>query len=72
MLHDASFEAEQFDPQRGGGVRRAIDEWITERPEAYELLVLEPPFWPGVCGVSLLKRRLRPTKRHDELSGREA
>jgi len=31
VLHDAAVDAAQFDPDREGGVRRAVDEWVADR-----------------------------------------
>ena len=57
VMHDAAQEAARFDPSASGGVRRALDEWIAPRREAYQLLVLEPPLWPAGCGLGLMTRR---------------
>jgi predicted O-methyltransferase YrrM len=57
VLHDAAVAAAQFDPDGEGGVRRALDEWIAGRRDSFDLLVLEPPFWPGVCGAGFVRRR---------------
>jgi predicted O-methyltransferase YrrM len=57
ILHDAGREAAAFDATGLGGVRRALEEWLGPRNEAYGWLVLEPPFWPNACGLALVTRR---------------
>lgn len=55
-LHDAAVAAKQWDPTGEGGVRRALDEWREASPH-YQVLILEPPFWPNDCGFGLVARR---------------
>lgn len=54
LLHDASAYATQWDSSGKGGVRRALLEWVQQHTMRYQLLILEPPLWPGVCGLALM------------------
>jgi predicted O-methyltransferase YrrM len=57
LLHDAAEYAACWDPSGAGGVGRALNEWIEDHTETHQLMILEPPLWPGVCGLGLLARR---------------
>jgi predicted O-methyltransferase YrrM len=61
-LHDAAVAAKQWDPTGEGGVRRALDEWRAASDD-YDVLILEPPFWPNDCGFGLVARRGAATSR---------
>jgi predicted O-methyltransferase YrrM len=56
LLHDAARAAAQFDRTHEGGVRRAIDDWTSDHAGTVQTLVLEPPVWPSVCGLGLMRR----------------
>jgi predicted O-methyltransferase YrrM len=56
LLHDAAREAAQFDSTGLGGVRRAMDDWVQRNPSKFHVFVLEPPFWPSVCGLGVMRR----------------
>ncbi len=57
VLHDAGLGAAQWDPTAQGGVRRALEEWMARHAARCQMLVLEPPLWPNICGLGLVARR---------------
>lgn len=54
LLHDASAYAARWDSTGEGGVHRALLEWVAQRNTRYQLMILEPPLWPGACGLGLV------------------
>jgi predicted O-methyltransferase YrrM len=57
VLHDASAFASRWDPTDQGGVRRALETWISDHRGEYYLMILEPPLWPAATGIGLVSRR---------------
>jgi predicted O-methyltransferase YrrM len=65
LLHDTSVFAQTFDAAGAGGVQRALDEWLSDHPEA-EFLSLNRHVKPGSnaadlvykdgCGLGILQR----------------
>jgi predicted O-methyltransferase YrrM len=57
VLHDASNFASRWDPTAQGGVRRALDVWLSHQADEYHASIFEPPFWPALPGLGLISRR---------------
>ncbi len=55
-FHDAGRDAAAYDPRGEGGVRRALDEWMSAAPSRYQLMVFEPPLWPNPTGLGIMRR----------------
>ncbi|WP_224360499.1 class I SAM-dependent methyltransferase [Hyalangium versicolor] len=52
LFHDAGSVAANYDPQKEGGVRKALDEWLAKRPtDLHSHMLLEPPYWANPCGA---------------------
>jgi cephalosporin hydroxylase len=64
-FHDAGPQAADYDALHEGGVRRALDEWRAARGADFQILVLEPPFWPNPTGLAVMCRRVgeKPRER---------
>lgn len=56
VLHDAGETARDFDPKKEGGVRRALKEWVAEKPADLEYIFFEQPLWANPCGLFLGKK----------------
>jgi predicted O-methyltransferase YrrM len=67
LLHDVSELATQWDSTGEGGVRRAFQEWSALYGDTQYELVLEPPLWPGVCGLGWIMRRAAPKPMPEEV-----
>jgi predicted O-methyltransferase YrrM len=55
-FHDAGRAAVTYDARGEGGVRRALDEWVSGHQGCYQLMVLEPPLWPNPTGLGVMRR----------------
>jgi predicted O-methyltransferase YrrM len=56
VLHDTSVEATEYDPDKMGGVRRAVREFCASHGE-FNPIFFEPPLWLNPTGMAMVCRQ---------------
>jgi predicted O-methyltransferase YrrM len=55
-FHDSSHYAARWDPTHAGGVRKAIDDWVSSPSGPKEYIFLDEPFWSSECGLFVARK----------------